>query len=513
MTARQHDSSVYEEVQASEKFQELKRRLRAWTFPMTIAFFLWYALYVMLSAYARDFMGTKVVGNINVALVFGLLQFVVDVPDRLAVRPVRRAASSTRWPTRSGPSSKATASERPSLAAEADAPPARSPSPCSWSSSRSPWASPSGPAGRPSTPPTSTPAAGRSPASRTAWPSAATTCRPRRSSASPASSRCHGYDGFLYSIGFLVAWLVALLLVAELMRNSGRYTMADVLAFRMRQRPVRTAAGDLHDHRVDLLPAGADGRRRRAGRAAARHQAGRRSSAWTPTPRRSPRSSCVGVLMIVYVTVGGMKGTTYVQIVKAFLLMIGAPLMTVLVLGALQVQPVRAARRRRRASPARATAFLEPGPALRHGGRRRRDADLLQQDRPALARPRPGARHRRPAAHPDPLLHRAQRQGRPQERALGASASSASSTCSPSRSASARRRWSAARRSPPRTRRATRPRRSSPRRSATSIFGGDRRRDRCSPSSRRSRSPPSSPSSPASPWRRRRPARTTCTPT
>ena len=51
-----------------------------------------------------------------------------------------------------------------------------------------------------------------------------------------------GYDGFLYSIGFLVAWLVALLLVAELLRNSGRYTMADQLAFRMNQRPVRTAA-------------------------------------------------------------------------------------------------------------------------------------------------------------------------------------------------------------------------------------------------------------------------------
>ena len=51
-----------------------------------------------------------------------------------------------------------------------------------------------------------------------------------------------GYDGFLYSIGFLVAWLVALLLVAELLRNSGKYTMGDVLAFRMRQAPVRTAA-------------------------------------------------------------------------------------------------------------------------------------------------------------------------------------------------------------------------------------------------------------------------------
>src|SRR5437660_1486863 len=51
-----------------------------------------------------------------------------------------------------------------------------------------------------------------------------------------------GYDGFLYSIGFLVAWLVALLLVAELTRNSGRYTMGDVLSFRLRQRPVRAAA-------------------------------------------------------------------------------------------------------------------------------------------------------------------------------------------------------------------------------------------------------------------------------
>ncbi|NYK72631.1 cation acetate symporter, partial [Salmonella enterica subsp. enterica serovar Typhimurium] len=52
----------------------------------------------------------------------------------------------------------------------------------------------------------------------------------------------YGYDGFLYSIGFLVAWLVALLLVAELLRNTGRFTMADVLSFRLRQKPVRIAA-------------------------------------------------------------------------------------------------------------------------------------------------------------------------------------------------------------------------------------------------------------------------------
>lgn len=52
----------------------------------------------------------------------------------------------------------------------------------------------------------------------------------------------YGYDGFLYSIGFLVAWLVALLLVAELLRNTGKFTMADVLSFRLKQRPVRLAA-------------------------------------------------------------------------------------------------------------------------------------------------------------------------------------------------------------------------------------------------------------------------------
>ncbi|MBY8873658.1 DUF485 domain-containing protein [Micromonospora sp. PLK6-60] len=66
----------YLAVQRSDEFAGLRRALRGFVFPMTVAFFLWYALYVILSAYARDFMGTKLVGNINVALIFGLLQFV-----------------------------------------------------------------------------------------------------------------------------------------------------------------------------------------------------------------------------------------------------------------------------------------------------------------------------------------------------------------------------------------------------------------------------------------------------
>jgi len=66
----------YVVVQRSDEFAGLRKALRGFVFPMTVAFFLWYALYVILSAYARGFMGTKLVGNINVALVFGLLQFV-----------------------------------------------------------------------------------------------------------------------------------------------------------------------------------------------------------------------------------------------------------------------------------------------------------------------------------------------------------------------------------------------------------------------------------------------------
>jgi len=73
-----HDlsSREFEVMQASEEFQALRRSLRRFAFPVTALFLGWYMLYVVMSAYARDFMGTKLLGNINVAYVFGLLQFV-----------------------------------------------------------------------------------------------------------------------------------------------------------------------------------------------------------------------------------------------------------------------------------------------------------------------------------------------------------------------------------------------------------------------------------------------------
>ncbi|MFD8752686.1 cation acetate symporter [Kitasatospora sp. NPDC059577] len=175
----------------------------------------------------------------------------------------------------------------------------------------------------------------------------------------------NGYDGFLYSIGFLVAWLVALLLIAEPLRNSGRFTMADVLAFRMRQRPVRTAAGvstivvSIFYLLAQMVGAGAlvalllgvtgDGAKR-----------------WTIL--------AVGALMIIYVVIGGMKGTTWVQIVKAVLLIVGAALMTVLVLAKYHFNPSELLGAAASAS-GKGAAFLEPG--LKYGASNTSKLDFI----------------------------------------------------------------------------------------------------------------------------------------
>src|SRR6187402_304699 len=174
----------------------------------------------------------------------------------------------------------------------------------------------------------------------------------------------YGYDGFLYSIGFLVAWLVALLLVAEFLRNAGRYTMADVLAFRMRQRPVRTAAsvstivvsifyliaqmvgaGALVSLLLGITP-------------------GTTFLGMDADTAKVATIILVGALMIVYVIVGGMKGTTYVQIVKAFMLMIGAFVMVLLVLAHYKFN-LSALLGDAAEQSGKGSAFLEPG--LRYG--------------------------------------------------------------------------------------------------------------------------------------------------
>ncbi len=69
------DRAAYEELHATEEFRDLRRRYRSFVFPWTVAFLAWYLLYVVMSNWAGDFMATKVVGHINLALIFGLLQF------------------------------------------------------------------------------------------------------------------------------------------------------------------------------------------------------------------------------------------------------------------------------------------------------------------------------------------------------------------------------------------------------------------------------------------------------
>jgi cation/acetate symporter len=174
----------------------------------------------------------------------------------------------------------------------------------------------------------------------------------------------YGYDGFLYSIGFLVAWLVALLLVAELLRNSGRYTMADVLAFRMRQRPVRTAAAiSTITVSIFYLLAQMVG----AGALVALLLGIKPGTTFLGMDADAAKIATiimVGALMIIYVIVGGMKGTTYVQIVKAVLLMGGTLVMTILVLAHYKFN-LSALLGDAAATSGKGSKFLEPG--LRYG--------------------------------------------------------------------------------------------------------------------------------------------------
>lgn len=164
-----------------------------------------------------------------------------------------------------------------------------------------------------------------------------------------------GYDGFLYSIGFLVAWLVALVLVAEPLRNSGRYTMGDVLAFRMRQRPVRTAAGistiivSIFYLLAQMVGAGA---------------LVALLLGISGETGKNLIVVLVGVVMILYVTIGGMKGTTWVQMIKAVLLIGGTLVVTVLVFHKFNYN-LSTLLDAAAANSGKGSSFLEPG--LKYG--------------------------------------------------------------------------------------------------------------------------------------------------
>ncbi|MFF4686904.1 cation acetate symporter [Streptomyces sp. NPDC001307] len=166
----------------------------------------------------------------------------------------------------------------------------------------------------------------------------------------------YGYDGMLYVVGFLVAWLVVLFLVAELVRNCGRFTLADVVAARMSERPVRIAAGT-SSVTVSVLYLVAQ-------------MVGAGSLVALLLGRTSGAAQAwavigVGALMVIYVSLGGMRATTWIQIVKAVLLLSGTIALTVLVLlrfhGDVDRLLLTAADR-----SGHGRAFLAPG--LKYGG-------------------------------------------------------------------------------------------------------------------------------------------------
>lgn len=128
-----------------------------------------------------------------------------------------------------------------------------------------------------------------------------------------------GFDGLIYAIGFLVGWPIVLLLIAEPLRNLGKYTFADVASFRLQQKPIRilAASGSLVTVIFYLI--------------AQLVGAGKLIEVLFGLPYQSA-VIIVGVLMTLYVTFGGMLATTWVQLIKAILLLSGATLMALLVL-------------------------------------------------------------------------------------------------------------------------------------------------------------------------------------
>lgn len=130
----------------------------------------------------------------------------------------------------------------------------------------------------------------------------------------------YGYDGFMYSVGWLVAYLTVLLIVAEPLRNTGKFTMADVLAFRLRNKSVRTIAA-ISTLTVSLFYM-----------IAQMVGAGSLISILIPQLTFDTAIVLVGILMLVYVIFGGMLATTWVQIIKAVLLMCGTIILSFLVM-------------------------------------------------------------------------------------------------------------------------------------------------------------------------------------
>ncbi len=202
-----------------------------------------------------------------------------------------------------------------------------------------------------------------------------------------------GYYGLIYSIGFLVGWPFIMFLMAEPLRNLGRFTFADVASYRLSATPIRAlaATGTLVTVAFYLI--------------AQMVGAGQLIELLFGLPYLYA-VIVVGVLMIIYVTFGGMIATTWVQIIKAGLLLGGSTLIAILVLAQFDFDFNALIAKAIEVHPA-----ARQDPAARRGGR--------QPDQRVLAGHGADVRHRRPAPHPHALLHGRQRQGSAQIGVLG----------------------------------------------------------------------------------------------
>ncbi|PSL51068.1 cation/acetate symporter [Saccharothrix carnea] len=175
----------------------------------------------------------------------------------------------------------------------------------------------------------------------------------------------NGYDGFLYSIGWVVSWLLGLMIISERLRNTGRFTLGDVLAFRMRQRPVRAAAAN-----VTLVISLFYMIAQMAG-------AGALMALLLDVHSKVGQAviiAVVGIVMVLYVLVGGMKGTTWVQIIKAVFLIMCVTLLSVFLLGKFGFSLSAILETASRNTPL-GPEVLEPG--VRYGGNPTSQLDFL----------------------------------------------------------------------------------------------------------------------------------------
>ena len=189
-----------------------------------------------------------------------------------------------------------------------------------------------------------------------------------------------GFDGLIYSVGWLVGWPIVLFLLAERLRNLGKFTFADVASFRLNQTAIRilSSIGTFTVVAFYLIA-------QMVGAGKLIQLLFGLEYLWALV--------IVGTLMIVYVAFGGMKATTWVQIIKAGLLLCGATLIAILVLIKFNFNPDALFK----------AANSDPSEGHFDHGARNSHLESVLCD---LAGPRADVRHSRPASHPDAVLHR-----------------------------------------------------------------------------------------------------------